>query len=142
MAYISGRVLDGYQTPVSDNSFVSPWIDCHSAPYLNIKSTFTGSDGYRVAGTLTLEESDDRPDKWTDGQTYPASARFNGGIFGNPTDLTTYSGSSITVSGNTAPSTYSLPGTATARFFRVRFVASSSFSHVLATVTFSFKTSS
>lgn len=140
MSFKSARVIDGYTLPTANNYFICPWLDLHSAPYFNIKITFAGSapDGY-----LTLEESDDREAQDASGRTCPQSALLTGGLgaFGNPIDLSTTSGTSVLVTA-TGVTTYSLGGTATARFYRVKFTPAVSGSGVVVTVTYSYKTSS
>lgn len=148
MSYKSGRNLDGYTLNASQNAFVTPWLDVHSSPFLNMKLIFAGAvpDGY-----ATLEESNDREATWTNGQTYPASAQYYGsygfGPQGDPVDLATTINSSQFINtefvqGNPATTfTWNLTNTASARWYRIKYLPVADVAGVV-TTTFCWKSSS
>lgn len=143
MSYKRGRALDGYTLTTGNNTFISPWIDVHSSPYVGFAVVFTATG---TQGTLTVEQSYDKEAVWTDGRTYPASAQFVGayglGPLGDPVDLITVPGTSQAVNGATTliyvPMNSNI---ASAGFYRVKYIASASAAGKV-TVTYSWKTTS
>jgi len=54
----TGKLLDGYALSTTDGyTFVTPWLDLHSAHYFSMTAVITGGT---VSGTFTLEQSNDR----------------------------------------------------------------------------------
>ncbi len=76
----TAKLLDGYSLATTDGyTFVTPWLDLHSAHFLSISAKITGGT---VTGTLTLEQSNDRQSGNSNG-VYPMSAS---GPTGTPAD--------------------------------------------------------
>lgn len=141
MSYNSFRPLDGYTLTTGNNTFITPWVDAHSSPFISFIIHFSSNS---VVGTITLEASDDKEYKFTDGRSYPASAQFVGtygvGSLGDPIDLIAVPGVSIAVSGNTV--NYSVNNSVGAyRWFRIKYTASSSAAGTV-TVTCAWKSTS
>ena len=146
MSYKSGKVLDGYAivNAFGDgyNTFLTPWIDVHSSPWLDFGVNFSTTP---ITGTMTVECSSDKEATWKDGSIYPASAQFIGtygtGPFGDPVDLRTVTGSTQSVTTNSPNSGYSLTN-CTARFYRIKFVSTTATAGMKVTVTQSWKSAS
>ncbi len=76
----TGKLLDGYALSDTDGyTFVTPWLDLHSAHHYSMIAVITGGT---VAGTLTLQQSNDRQSGKATG-VFPNSAS---GPTGSTTD--------------------------------------------------------
>lgn len=79
--YATFKLLDGYSMDDTDGyTFVTPWLDVHSAPFFSLIAKFSGDP--IANGTLKLQMSNDR--QTTAAGVFPVSA---GSSTGDPDDL-------------------------------------------------------
>ncbi len=82
MTDYSGKALDGYLLSGTDGyHIVTPWIDLHGARNFSMTAVITS--GSTVAGTFTLQQSNDRQSGNSSG-VFPASATS---AVGDPSDV-------------------------------------------------------
>ena len=86
-------VPDGLALTAGNNSFTSNWADKRSAPYFGISVVIRGTG--TIAGAITFQASNAIEQT---GGTYGAPNPGISGTAGNPDDLITIAGVSLTVS--------------------------------------------
>lgn len=85
MSMHSFKLLDGYSMSTTDGyTFVTPWVDLHSAPFFSVTAVFSGAS--IANGTLKLQQSNDRQSQSVDtnGKIFPYSAADS---VSDPTDV-------------------------------------------------------